>query len=343
MEKIDFVIPWVDGNDPKWLAEKKKWLDDKDQDISTGKDANGECRYRSDDKMLRYWFRSVERFAPWVNRIHFVTCGQKPFWLDENHPKLHLVNHQEFIPSKYLPTYNANTIEMNFHRIAELSVQYVYFNDDNYLLQKVEPEFFFQDGKPVLDTNLRYTELIEYSNWSRLAFNDYCIVNRSFDVGKSIWDNRKKWFNISELGYKRARRNLACYLANKTLPVNLYGHVALPHLKSTLAEVWEQHYDVMDQMCMHKFRNDDQVNQWLLCAWNQAKGDFYPAHEKNLGINVTFGPDSVGWVCEIIRSQSAPQICVNDSLFNTDPIRCGMEIEKAFDCILPDKSAFEWD
>ena len=25
MEKIDFVITWVDGSDPKWLAEKKKY------------------------------------------------------------------------------------------------------------------------------------------------------------------------------------------------------------------------------------------------------------------------------------------------------------------------------
>ena len=25
MEKIDFVLTWVDGNDPEWLAEKRKW------------------------------------------------------------------------------------------------------------------------------------------------------------------------------------------------------------------------------------------------------------------------------------------------------------------------------
>jgi hypothetical protein len=25
MEKIDFVITWVDGSDPKWLAEKNKY------------------------------------------------------------------------------------------------------------------------------------------------------------------------------------------------------------------------------------------------------------------------------------------------------------------------------
>ena len=28
-EKIDFVIMWVDGSDPKWLEEKNKYLDKK--------------------------------------------------------------------------------------------------------------------------------------------------------------------------------------------------------------------------------------------------------------------------------------------------------------------------
>ena len=27
-EKIDFVIPWVDGNDPKWLKERNQYLDE---------------------------------------------------------------------------------------------------------------------------------------------------------------------------------------------------------------------------------------------------------------------------------------------------------------------------
>ena len=26
--------------------------------------------------------RGVEKFAPWVRKVHFVTCGQKPEWLD---------------------------------------------------------------------------------------------------------------------------------------------------------------------------------------------------------------------------------------------------------------------
>lgn len=66
---------------------------------------------------LKYWFRGVEKYAPWVHKIYFVTCGQKPDWLNENHDKLVLVNHEDYIPHEYLPTFSSHTIELNFHRI----------------------------------------------------------------------------------------------------------------------------------------------------------------------------------------------------------------------------------
>ncbi len=127
MNKIDFVLLWVDGNDSVWQQQKNLYLS---QEISVPLgDANGNCRFR-DHGLLRYWFRSVERFAPWVNKVFFVTCGQKPEWLDESYSKLCLVNHKDFIPAEYLPTFHSNTIELNLHRIDTLSEHFVLFNDD---------------------------------------------------------------------------------------------------------------------------------------------------------------------------------------------------------------------
>ena len=68
MGKIDFVIPWVDSSDPEWLKEKSKYLIN-----STSLDASEE-RYRNWDN-LQYQFRGAEKFAPWVNKIHFITRG----------------------------------------------------------------------------------------------------------------------------------------------------------------------------------------------------------------------------------------------------------------------------
>ncbi|MBQ6357217.1 MAG: capsule biosynthesis protein CapK, partial [Solobacterium sp.] len=32
--------------------------------------------------LFKYWFRGVEKFAPWVNKIYFITWGHVPTWLD---------------------------------------------------------------------------------------------------------------------------------------------------------------------------------------------------------------------------------------------------------------------
>ena len=343
MEKIDFILPWLDDGDPQWRAEMKKWEGVSLCVSSSAADANGDCRFRGDSEMLRFWFRAVEAFAPWVNRIHFVTCGQKPEWLDVNHPKLNLVNHADYIPSKYLPTFNSNTIEMNFHRIPSLSEHFVYFNDDMFLLRPVDASFFFQSGNPVIINNLRYPVSVGFNNWSRHAFNDYCLVNKSFDIGKSIWENRKKWFNISVLGFKRVRKNFACFLANRTLPVGTFGHAANAHLKSTFKEIWEKWPDEMDVTCMHKFRADEQVNQWLSIAWNLAKGTFYPAHENGRSRIINISPTSIKAIDSAIRQQTYPVLCMNDSEINTEPERSSKIINEAFESILPKKSTFETD
>ena len=339
METIDFIIPWVDGNDPVWLATKNKY-EGKDSNSSLAVDANSDCRYR-DNGLLRYWFRGVEAFAPWVNKVFFITNGQKPSWLNLNHPQLRWVKHSDFIPERFLPTFNSITIEMNFHRISCLSERFVYFNDDIFLLRKVSPTFFFKEGFPILDCDLRYTKVVGYNNWSRHLFNDYCLVNKSFNIFESIWQNRKKWFSIKELGYKKARKNVLCYLANKTLPVSTYGHVALPHLKSTLQELWERYPEIMHQASMHKFRADDQVNQYLLCAWNQAKGQFYPTLAENQGMQMELCPLSFPTISRTVINQTTPQICVNDSPLNTESEKCLQELARSFDYILPNKSSYE--
>ncbi len=343
MEKIDFILPWLDDKDPQWRTEKKKWEGESLCDSSSVTDANGACRYRGDSEMLRFWFRSVEAYVPWVNRIFFVTCGQKPEWLNENHPKLSLVNHWDFIPRKFLPTFNSNAIEMNFHRISTLSEHFVYFNDDMFLLRPVKPSFFFQLGTPVIVNNLRYPTIFGYNNWSRHAFNDYCLVNKSFDIGKSIWNNRNKWFSVSALGLKRARRNFICFLANRTLPVGMFGHLASAHLKSTFEEIWEKWPDELDTTCMHKFRADDQVNQWLAIAWNLAKGSFFPSLENDRGRHWNISPQNINEIKDCIKHQMCPQICVNDSQQNIEPEKCSKIITEAFEFILPNKSSFEKD
>ena len=59
--KIDFIIPWVDGADSNWIQERRQYREDKVDDS---------VRFREWDT-LKYWFRGVEKYAPWVNAIFF--------------------------------------------------------------------------------------------------------------------------------------------------------------------------------------------------------------------------------------------------------------------------------
>ena len=75
--------------------------------------------------------------------------GASASWLNKEHPKLNIVNHKDFIPEKYLPTFNSHAIEWNMHRIPGLAENFVYFNDDMFLIKKVRPEQYFKNDLPV--------------------------------------------------------------------------------------------------------------------------------------------------------------------------------------------------
>ena len=123
--------------------------------------------------------------------------------------------------------------------------------------------------------------------------------------------------------------------------MSTYGHLSFPHLKSTLQEIWDTHPDLLEQVSLQKFRGDDGINQWLLCAWNQAKGCFYPTHKDRLGQNISIRPDAMNKICDIVKGGLTPQICLNDTLKNTDFENCTKAIVAAFETLLPTKSMFE--
>ena len=72
---------WVDGSDPEWQQKKARYKGTPQQAASV--------RYRDWD-ILKYWFRAVETYAPWVRHIYFVADNQRPSWLNFDHPKLSL-------------------------------------------------------------------------------------------------------------------------------------------------------------------------------------------------------------------------------------------------------------
>ena len=266
MNKIDFVLAWVDGADKEWLAERRKYNPAKGAD-------NSAARYR-DWENLQYWFRGVEKFAPWVNRIYFVTCGHIPPWLNTSHPKLKLIRHSDYMNPEYLPTFNINSIELNFHRIPELSEQFVYFNDDMFLLKSVKEEDFFKDGLPrdcCIETALVQDDI--RNPFASMLMNDAALVNMHYSKREVIKKHWKKWFNPSY--GKMALRNLLM-LPYRDFSSFKYTHLPSAFLKSTYEQLWDEEGSFLDEVCRNRFRTSFDVNQYVLKYWQYTAdvGDF---------------------------------------------------------------------
>ena len=187
MEKIDFVITWVDGNDENWQKEKDIYVPNKGF-----KDTNTKNRYR-DMGTLKYWFRAVEKYAPWVNKIHFITWGHLPSWLNTDNEKLQIVNHKDYIPHEVLPTFNSNAIEIFMNKIPNLSEHFVYFNDDMFINDYVEPTYFFKNGKPK-DSLVFNCFGLNKSNSviTNICFNNLMLISQLFDKKQVVKKNFKK-------------------------------------------------------------------------------------------------------------------------------------------------------
>ena len=138
---VDIVYTWVDGRDPAWNQARLARLAGL-SGTATTRESSGQARFVSRDE-LRYSMRSIHLFAPWVRRIHLVTAGQVPAWLDVDHPQVNLVNHDAILPAEALPTFNSHAIEAALHRIPDLTEHFVYLNDDFFLGRPLGRERFF--------------------------------------------------------------------------------------------------------------------------------------------------------------------------------------------------------
>lgn len=150
--KIDLVYLWVDGNDPIWQAKRQKTLGLTETRLS----ANCEGRYANHDELL-YSLRSIEKYAPWINKIFIVTDNQVPAWLDKENPRVTIVDHKEILPPECLPCFNSVVIEHFIADIPGLSEHFLYSNDDTLLNRPTSPDdFFTSEGNPIIRLKKRH-------------------------------------------------------------------------------------------------------------------------------------------------------------------------------------------
>lgn len=329
--EIDFVVTWVDGSDPAWRAEKARYSGEGQVDDS-------EERYR-DWGLFRYWFRCVEKFAPWVRKVHLVTWGHLPDWLNTEHPKLQIVRHEDYIPRQYLPTFNSNVLELYLHKIPGISEQFVYFNDDTYLTKLTGPEDFFRGGKPC-DMLALQPVVANPDNpvMSHLFLNNSLVLCKYFDKRENVKRQPLSYFkpgyppmyfiyNFLELAFPK-------FTGFYTV------HGPSPFLCGTFADIWEKERTLLEQVSANRFRSESDVSPYLFREWQKLSGNFCPRNVQRIFHYFELGEDNRN-LLQALRSGKYKMICMNDGKIPGDAERLREELTGAFESLVGQRSSFE--
>lgn len=313
-EKIDIVVLWVDGSDPEFIRKKQAVTG---QVSPVNHDIDGDQRYR-DYGTFHFWFRMIEKHAPWVNHIYLVTNGQKPDWLNLKHPKLRWITHKEFMPKEYLPSFNSSAIELNIHRIEGLSEHFIYFNDDMFMIKDTQPSDFYKNGQPKLLAV--YDALVPWSSFTKIYRNDVELIYRHFPHKEAMKSSPWKFFNY-RYGFLTLK-NLLLFPWGPTGYVN--QHLPVPVKKSTLAHLWDIEGEILDRTSRNQIRDYGvDVNQYICQHWQIESNQFYPM-SKNFGEYIDI--NQVSQLDRIFNNKKRKLLCVNDDEnFNEKNLLCFIE------------------
>lgn len=336
-EKIDFVVTWLDSNDPKWKEEYIKYK-------YAGEKGDGcEARFRDWD-LFRYWFRAVERYAPWVNKVFLITNGKFPDWINSENDKIVFIKHSDYIPQEFLPTFNSCTIELHMHRIPELSEHFVYFNDDFFLSAPVSPEDFFRKGLPC-DNNRETSFMVPiYSEENKFGIYmsilaDIGVINKHFNRWETVKQSPRRWFG-PHLGIKGIM--LSYNLKRQRRFIGFpWRHYEQPYLKSVFEEAWEKEPEMLNKSCT-RFREEVILNPYFFRYWQLASNRFYPVC-KGPNRLIQLRENNIDTINNILQNKKLKSFCINDTPFcSHDEFRRMKErVIEVFNQAFPNKSKFE--
>lgn len=308
---IDAVYLWVDGSDPAW-QERKVRAQPAGSAAAAEDPAEAAARF-SDNGELRYSFRSVELFAPWIRHVYLVTDDQVPAWLDQDHPRVTVVDHRDIFPAgSRLPTFNSHAIGANLHHIDGLSEHYLYLNDDLFFGRVTSPGLFFLAN----------------------GVTNFHLSKATLPTGT----------DLSELAHEGARRNSAELLRTEfgRMATRAFYHVPNAQRRSLLYELEERHPDVFRQNSGSPFRSaeDYEVNSWLYHYYAFFTERAVPGSIRYGYFDVS-RPDTTARMEKLLQQRDVDTFCINDTVETSAELRRSIPLwlQRYF----PQRSSFEKD
>ena len=246
---IDIVIAWVDGSDPELHKKRLKYLDSNEKDLIPGANPT---RFHSLNE-ISYCVLSILKFAPFVRKIFIVTDKQNPNidsvvrqYFPERVYDIQIVDHSEIFEGfeDYLPTFNSICISNMLWRIKGLSNQFVYFNDDVFLVKHLKPSVWFQNNRPVLRGKWMFPP------YERLIRDGLKSFFQSTILGKQT--KRVSSFQVNQWN--------AALLHGFKFRYFLSGHTPLALDKKRLKDYFTLHPEILKENLKYRFRKYSQFN-----------------------------------------------------------------------------------
>lgn len=306
--KIDYVFPYVNPNDPTWRLQYKYCL---------GTECKNSERFR-DFSLLKYIFRSIEQNANWLNKVHLIVSykSQIPSWVNTSYNRLSIIEHKDYIPSLFLPTFNSNTIEAFLGNIEGVSNRFLYGNDDFLFLNKTKPIDFFTE-----------TGLLKVAYVGRHKVNPTGFLNTC----KRTWD-----IVANKYGEKYVIKDINIKTGKPARFIKQWHGASVPMLMKDVKAVYKDlEKEILQSLTMTRnvYKN---FNQYINTYYSIVHGHTERTPANYIGVYTSIEDNNV---ISSIRDSLAKMICINDTAAMTkeDITNIYKELDKKF----PKKSLFE--
>ena len=172
MDKIAFIIPYVNGDDPLW---REAFL--RSGGIYDSSWEHGWVRYK-DSGVCEVLIESIRRYAPWAD-IYMVVAmpSQIPNYAKDKGIKF--IFHSDFLPKRFgAYVFQSNAIETFIGRM-NLPEKFVWLNDDIVFLRPLKPDDFFDGDVPRNNISYLQTQRLNYnsSNYQFFFPSELCIID----------------------------------------------------------------------------------------------------------------------------------------------------------------------
>lgn len=304
---VDFVFPFVDCSDIVWQKAYKETRNKLNLPTKIKQE-----RFRKWDN-LKYVFRGIDRNMPWIRKIHMIVSNpeQVPQWVNQD--TTHIVLHKDIIPEEFLPTFNSSTIECFINKIPDLSDNFIYGNDDTFIINKSDKSDWFEDGVPKI--KMKSDSRLD-TMFKRMEYREQKVLADYFGI---------KLLNPEQFIFKPE-------------------HTISPFNKKELDKILDIFGDLLYNSCT-EFRKEKNINQYFYTYYMYFNGSFKLSNREY--IYRTAFSNNIKNKAEIIKkdilSKNAVTFCLNDNnkLSEKDFEYLKQEVNSIFELRFPEKSKYE--